>query len=293
MGGADRRLYGMALVAVGTVLWSTAGLFMRSLDLDVWTVLGWRALFGALALWLIVLARHGRKSGEAVRSIGLAGLVAVPITAASMVSYVAALKLTTVANVLAVYATVPFLAALIAWVWLGERATPRVLQASGIALVGILVVTGFSARPEDVAGSALAFVMTASFAVVLVMARRYPGMEMASLNALGAGLAALLAWPMMGEAIPPARDLLILAGFGVTTSGLAYLLFLVGGRHIRSSEAGLIGMTDVVLGPLWVWLAFGENPGVAAVVGCAIVMAAVGWYLMDALRAEPAGAGGG
>lgn len=284
--GDRSRGLGIALVAGGTVLWSTAGLFMRALDLTLWTVLGWRALFGGLALALIVVLRHGRRSGEAVRSLGVAGLVAVPLTAVSMLSYVAALKLTTVANVLAVYATVPFLAAGIAWLWLGERATVRVMQASGIALVGILVVTGFAARPDDVAGSALAFVMTASFAVVLVMARRYPNMEMASLNALGAGLCALVCWPLMSEGIPSARDLVILAGFGIVTSGIAYLLFLIGGRLIRSSEAGLIGTTDVVMGPLWVWLVFGEDPGRAAIIGGAIVILAVAWYLADALKAD-------
>ncbi|MFX6945426.1 hypothetical protein ABTH53_20430, partial [Acinetobacter baumannii] len=60
---------------------------------------------------------------------------------------------------------------------------------------------------------------------------------------------------------------------------LAYLLFLTGARYIRSGEAGLIGILDVILGPLWVWWAFGENPGIAAVVGGAIVLSALVWYL--------------
>jgi drug/metabolite transporter (DMT)-like permease len=63
------------------------------------------------------------------------------------------------------------------------------------------------------------------------------------------------------------------------TSGLAYLLFLTGSRLILSSEAGLIALLDVVLGPLWVWLAFAENPGVPAIIGGGIVLASLVWYL--------------
>jgi drug/metabolite transporter (DMT)-like permease len=52
-----------------------------------------------------------------------------------------------------------------------------------------------------------------------------------------------------------------------------------GAKHIPAAEAGLISMLDVVLGPLWVLLAFGEKPGPMAVVGGALVMAALIWQL--------------
>ena len=126
--------------------------------------------------------------------------------------------------------------------------------------------------------------MTLTFAVVLVMARRYPTLAMAPINALGASLCAVICWPLVSGAVPSPSELLILAVFGTTTTGLAYLLFLTGGRHIPSGEAGLIGLLDVVLGPFWVWLAFGEEPGMPAMVGGAMVLAALLWYLSDGLR---------
>ena len=79
--------------------------------------------------------------------------------------------------------------------------------------------------------------------------------------------------------MPDQIQLVVLAGFGVTTTALAYLLFLTGGRHVPSGEAGLLGLLDVVLGPLWVWLAFSERPSNAALLGGGIVIAAVVWYL--------------
>jgi drug/metabolite transporter (DMT)-like permease len=200
------------------------------------------------------------------------------------------LKFTTVANVLVVYATVPFVAAAVAYLWIGEKLGRRTLIASAVALVGISVMAGAATRPADIAGGALSLLMTATFAVLLVMARRYPSLAMAPINALAALLCAIFCWPLVPSGMPTLTELLILAVFGATTTGLAYLLFLTGGRLIPSSEAGLIGLLDVVLGPLWVWLAFGEEPGVPALIGGGLVLAALLWYLSDGLRRSEPGA---
>jgi drug/metabolite transporter (DMT)-like permease len=261
------------------VLWSTAGLFVRLLELDMWTILGWRSLFAGLALALLVAVQSRGRVLGALYAAGWPGLVAIPMAVLSMGTYVPALKLTTVANVMIVYATVPFVAAGIAYAWIGERMAARALWASAIALVGIVIVAGAAPRPQDVAGNAAAFLMTVTFAVQLVMARRYKTLDMAPINAAAAFLCAALCWPLMAPEVPDARQLAILALFGITTTSMAYMLFLIGGRHVASSEAGLIGLLDVVLGPFWVWLFFAEQPGVPALIGGSLVLAAVAWYL--------------
>jgi drug/metabolite transporter (DMT)-like permease len=127
--------------------------------------------------------------------------------------------------------------------------------------------------------------MTFCFGVQLVMTRRYPTLDMACVNAAAAAVCAVVFWPLASAVLPGAYELTVLALFGLTTTALAYLLFLIGARYIPSGEAGLIGLLDVVLSPLWVWLAFSEEPGRAALLGGAIVLAAVIWYLTSELRA--------
>ncbi|WP_224004412.1 DMT family transporter [Aureimonas sp. SA4125] len=134
------------------------------------------------------------------------------------------------------------------------------------------------------AGNALAFVMTVCFAALVVMSRRHPGMGMAEISAYASLACVIVCWPLMSPVIPSAYELCVLAGFGITSTAIGYLLFLVGGRYIPSGEAGLIALLDVVLGPLWVWLAFGEDPGLATLVGGAMILGAVGWYLWSSYR---------
>ncbi len=267
------------MVATAALLWSTAGLFVRALDLDVWTILVWRSLFAAAALLSVACFQEGFQLRRAARVSGWPGLLAVVVSAVSMVSYVAALKLTTVANVLTIYATVPFVAAGLAFLAMGERADRRVLRASAAACCGIVVMAASATRASDVAGDVLAFVMTLTFCVILVMARRYPAMNVALVNAGAALLCGIVCWPLMTGRGPDGREMAVLALFGASTTALAYLLFLMGGRLIPSGEAGLLGLLDVVLGPLWVWLAFAEQPSRAALAGAACVLGAVAWYL--------------
>lgn len=283
------RTYGILLVTVATVLWSTAGLFVRMLDLDVWTILAWRSLFGCLSLGVVVLFQDGWRLKGFGASFGWPGACGVMASALSMVGYIGALKLTTVANVLAIYATLPFVASGLALLWMGERIERRVLLASAIALVGVLVVVGFAARPQDLFGSALAFLMTVMFSVLLILSRRYRRLGMAHVNALGSASCVLLCLPLMSHTLPAPFQLGVLALFGFTSTALAYLLFLKGGRYIASGEAGLIALLDVVLGPLWVWLAYSETPGPATIAGSAVVLGAVAWYMGSGLR-RPAAA---
>ena len=121
---------------------------------------------------------------------------------------------------------------------------------------------------------------------MIVLQRRQPKVSMIAVNALGA-----LGSGIFGLANSPhqaigAYDFLILFAFGLTTIGLAFVIFIEGAKFIPSAEAGLISLLDVVLAPVWVFVAFGENPGAATILGGAIVLAAAVWRMAPDLRRE-------
>src|SRR3954452_9268348 len=210
------RSYGVTLVALAGVLWSTGGLFVRALGaLDLWTMLAWRSLFAALALAVVVVFRHRGRTLTALYAMGWPGLIAIPIALVSMTSFVVSVTLTTVANVMIVYATVPFIAAGIGFLWNGERPKRRMLLAAAVAFLGVAVMAGASASLDDLLGDAVALLMTVMFATQLVMARRYPTLEMAPVNGAGAAFCAVLFFPFASAQIPDAQQLGILLLFGI------------------------------------------------------------------------------
>jgi drug/metabolite transporter (DMT)-like permease len=285
LGGISARRRGLILVFIASILWSSAGFFARLVDhLDLWTMLSGRAFFGAVFMFGAALLQWRR--GDLGPRFGLGSLAPLAIASAAiaMSAYVAALKTTTVAEVMVIYATLPFVAAGLAFVVGGERTTRRTLIAAGVAFAGILIMVASAVGTGRLVGQIISFAMTFAFALMMVLQRRHPGMSMTSINAVGALLAAGFGFSLSPHPALSAFDLAVLAAFGLTTICVAFFLFMEGAKHIPSAEAGLISMLDVVLGPVWVLLAFGERPGPLAIVGGALVMGALVWRLAPEIR---------
>ena len=92
---------------------------------------------------------------------------------------------------------------------------------------------------------------------------------------LGAVLSAaiMLPWAIPFEATQ--RDILVLAGLGIFQLGLPCMLLVLVSRTLRAPEMALIGLLEIVAGPLWAWLGAGEVPAMATIAGGAIILAAV------------------
>ena len=201
-------------------------------------------------------------------------------------AYTASVMTTTIADVMVIYATLPFVAAAIGWLVNRERVSPGTLVASAVALAGIVVIFANGLGSGRLAGQALSALMTLAFAGMVVLQRRQPNASMIAVNAIGALGSGLFG--MINSPNPPlgVHDLAVLFVFGLTTIGLSFVLFMEGAKFIPSAEAGLISLLDVVLGPIWVFLAFGENPGAATLVGGAIVLGAALWRIAPDLTRE-------
>ena len=273
------RTYGILLVTMSAVLWSTAGPFVRMANLPSWTLIGWRSLFAFFTLLAFAAYEHRKNLAGAVAGMGTPGVVSVAISTVSSISYIFALNLTTVANVMIVYAVLPFIAAFISYFWMGERVTLRLLGAGFVAFGGISIMAGAAASPKDILGIIAAFIMTSTFASQIVHAKVHPNLDLNLTMALAAGACGLIALPFMEPGVPAPTALLGCALYGGLTSGIGYVLALTGGRYITAGESGFIQMLDVVLGPLLVWYFFTEQPGATVLIGGGIVLTAVVSYL--------------
>jgi len=107
---------------------------------------------------------------------------------------------------------------------------------------------------------------------------------MSSINAAAAFLASMFGYSFSAHPPLDLHDIAILFIFGLTTVCIAFVMFMEGAKLVPSAEAGLVSMLDVALGPLWVFLAFGENPGVATLIGGAFVIGAVIWRVIPEIR---------
>jgi drug/metabolite transporter (DMT)-like permease len=286
-GEKSARRRGVLLVLTATVMWSLAGLFARLVGhLDLWTVMGWRALMGAASISVVGLVEWRRGRMDESFGFGPLSPVLALLAMVAISAYTASVMTTTIADVLIIYATLPFVAAALGWLVNREQVSRRTLVASGVALAGIAVMVASGLGSGRLLGQALSALMTLCFAGMIVLQRRQPGASIIAVNAIGALGSGIFG--LLNSSHPPIGlfDMGVLFVFGLTTIGLAFVLFMEGAKFIPSAEAGLISLLDVVLGPIWVFLAFGENPGAATVLGGAIVLGAALWRMAPDLRRE-------
>jgi drug/metabolite transporter (DMT)-like permease len=273
--GNGSRWLGVTLVVLSACAFSTAGFFTRLIDTDVWTMLFWRGLFGGLFIAGYVIWRERAGALVASRRIGLPGLVAAGCSTAATICFINALRQTTVADVLVINATAPFITAGLAWAWTGERERWTTLAASAVALLGVVVTVGAAIGSGRLFGDVLALAMTILISAMMVVIRRYRAVSMLPAAALSAFLCALVVWPWAAPASATGWNFVDLILFGTTQFGLGLLLLTVGTRLISAPRSALIGALETPLAPALVWLAFGEVPSPATALGGAIVLAAV------------------
>ena len=261
-------------MALAAVAWSTAGVLQRQLTLDTATQALGRAAFAGVALLAYVAVVERGRVREAFRSIGAAGVAVAACAAVSSGSFIAALNHTTVARVLFLLAVAPLLAALLARVTLGERITRRTAVAMTVALAGVALMLGAPGH-GSLAGDALSLLAALAFAVMLVITRWRRDVSMAPATCLSQVFLVVAFLPFADPGAISGGDVGWLAALGIGQIGLGFALLTVGARLIPAAQVGLITLLEIVLGPLWVWIALGEQPSATTLVGGAIVLAAV------------------
>lgn len=283
---ADYRI-GLALVTASAVAWSTAGYFTRLIPLDTWTVLAWRGVIGAVGIAVVIISlRRGRGVSDFLH-LGRAGWLFALVSGGAMIFFIFALRHTTVAHVAMIYASVPFFAAMLAWILIREAPTKGAVGASLIAFADVVVMVGFG-REGSLFGDLMAFGMTMALALMMVIARQSPELPVMQAACLSALLSGLVCWPFGAPAAVADSDLLLLTLFGLVNSALGMVLFTLGARRLPAIETALIGALDAPVAPFWVWMAFGETPGFATLIGGFIVFVAVAAHVMLSARSTEA-----
>ncbi|MEM0947230.1 MAG: DMT family transporter [Pseudomonadota bacterium] len=263
---------GVVLLLVSAVAFSTTGVFAKGVEAGAWAVILWRGVFAATSTTLWAASRGGLSSE--FFGMGWAGLAVGIVGAIGTAALIPAFKLTTVANVALIYAAAPFLAAIMAWMTLGERVSKLTALGAGVALVGVGIIVSGSIGQLNLTGDALALSMTLAMSIIMVIYRAYPRTPSAGPSVLQS----VFLFPMaiaLGEpfSIAP-EEMAILAGFGVFHA-IASVTLAEGAKRVPAGQTALIGALETPLAPIFALLILSEVASQTTLFGGAIVLAAV------------------
>jgi len=285
----DARL-GILLVLASALAWSTMGPFVRMLpDVDIWNVVFWRCIFGGPSIVALAMIERKRWSLDWRRATVAAGIATTAFIATGLFSSIYSMQNTTIANGGVIYSTVPFMAALLAWLWFRERPGVSTIFCTFVAMAGVVVtVRGtVSAGGGHLKGDLAMVYVAFAIAMMTVIMRRYRDTPMLESVALANVVAAIFAFFFADPFSIPIGEVALLGLFGIITQGVALGIYTMGVRRLPAAQATLLSSAEMPMGPLWVWLFFDEMPATETFAGGALVLAAILGNIVMELRASP------
>lgn len=284
---AEQNQYrvGVAYVALSALAWSSSGLFMRSIHADLMTMLFCRGIVSGCGVFALFLFIERGQSWRIIGSMRGSSVAATLFSATAMISGIGSMYYTAIADSMVIYATVPFVTAGAAFLFIKERPSLATLVAAGVAMLGVMVMLmGAGGGSGSWLGRGLAVIMTLSVAGLAVVMRQSRDVPMLPAMAASAWLCSIVCFWFASPGSISSTDIGLLIGFGLIQNAMGLCLYTFGSRLIPAADASLLTALEVPLTPIWVWIFFGETPSHATMVGGPIVLAALFGHIFFEVR---------
>jgi len=271
-----QKLPGPFLVFLGAFCLSFGGLIVKSFEgATLWQILFWRQLFFVVLVSIFLLLTYKKKVFIALYESGLPGFFGGIILGCGFSAYVFAMYKTTVANANFIIQTQAIFLAIFGYLFLKEKITKLTLVSIIFAIIGIILMVGNSLSPGQLSGNLVAFIMPSSFAVLIIIVRKYPNVDMLPLQ-LFAGIVAMLIGYFVSTKISISINDIFLAFIaGFFQVGLGFVFITIGAKKTLSATVGILMMTEAVFGPIWAWMFLEEIPQFIELIGGSIIIIAV------------------
>ena len=271
-----QKLPGPLLIFLGAFCLSFGGLIVKSFEgATLWQILFWRQLFFVILVSIFLLFTYKKKFFVALYESGLPGFIGGIILGCGFSAYVFAMYKTTVANTNFIIQTQAIFLAIFGYLFLKEKISKLTLLSIILAITGIILMVGNSLSPGQLSGNLVAFIMPISFAVLIIIVRKYPKVDMVPLQ-LFAGIVAMLIGYFVSTKINiSSHDILLAFIAGFFQVGLGFIFITIGAKKTLSAMVGILMMTEAVFGPFWAWMFLEETPQFIALMGGIIIIIAV------------------
>jgi drug/metabolite transporter (DMT)-like permease len=256
---------------IAPVLWSTAGVVTRHVEqAPRFEQVFWRSFFAFVFVGAVLLLRRRPLK------MGWPGVLSGSMWAIMFTAFVVALSLTTTANALVTMAVSPLLTAVFARMFLSDPLPVRTWIAAAAAAIGIVWMFSTSVSPEHMAGMLIALLIPLAAAINVVTLRAASAeLDLVPAVMMGGAISCLVALPLALPLQASGRDVALLAFLGFFQLGLPCMLLVIASRTLLAPEIALLGLLEVVLGPLWAWLGAGEVPAGSTLLGGLVVLGAL------------------
>ena len=271
-----KKLPGPLLVFMGAVCLSFGGLIVKSFEgANLWQILFWRQTFFAIIVALYLVITYKKDFFKSFYNSGLSGLIGGLFLGVGFAAYVFSMYTTTVANTNFIITTETIFLAVFGYFFLKEKIDLITFIAIILGMLGVLLILGNSLSiqtSEQFIGNIVAFIMPISFAILVIIIRKYPNVDMIPAQFTAGIFAAIIGFVVAGNLSISLHDLTLALLAGFFQIGFGFILITVGSQTTPAAVVGVLMLTESVFGPLWAWLFIQEVPPTSVIFGGGIII---------------------
>ena len=271
-----KKLPGSLLVFIGAVCLSFGGLIVKSFEgANLWQILFWRQFFFTIIVLLYLFVTYKKNFFKSFYDSGLPGFIGGLVLGIGFAAYVYSMYKTTVANTNFIITTETIFLAVFGYFFLKEKINLITFIAIALGMFGVLLILGSSLSiqsSEQFIGNIVAFIMPISFAILVVIIRKYPTVDMVPAQFTAGVFAAIIGYFVAGKISISSHDLFLALMAGFFQIGFGFILITIGSQTTPSAVIGVLMLTEAVFGPLWAWLFINEIPPMSVLIGGAIII---------------------
>ena len=271
-----KKFPGPLLVVMGAICLSFGGLIVKSFEgANLWQILFWRQFFFSIIVALYLLISYKKKFFNVFYTSGLPGFIAGFFLSIGFAAYIFAMYTTTVANTNFIITTETIFLAIFGYFFLREKINSITFISIILGMSGVLLIVGSSLSiqsSDQFLGNIVAFIMPISFAILVMIVRKYPKVDMVPAQFTAGIFAALIGFYIAGKISISPYDLFLAFMAGCFQIGFGFILITVGSQTTPSAVIGVLMLTESVFGPLWAWLFINEVPPASVLIGGGIII---------------------
>jgi len=273
------KLPGSLLVLFGAICLSFGGLIVKSFEgANLWQILFWRQVFFSIIVALYLFLTYRKNFFISFYNSGLPGFIGGLFLAVGFVAYVFAMYTTTVANTNFIITTETIFLALFGYFFLKEKINLITFISIILGMLGVLIILGSSLSiqsSEQFFGNIVAFIMPISFAVLVMVIRKYPKVDMVPAQFTAGVAAAIIGFFIAGKLSISTHDIFLAFLAGFFQIGFGFILITIGSQKTPAAVVGILMLTESVFGPLWAWLFINETPPLGVLIGGTVIICSI------------------
>ena len=276
---------GYILCLFGGFFLSWGGLLIRSFETkDMWQILLIRSFFFVIALTIFLILTYRGNTVEVIKKSGIPAIIAGLFLSLSFVAYIAAMSMTSVANVVFIISTQTIFLAIFGYLFLKEKISLRGFIAIISALIGMVIMVGNSINQGTLLGNIVSFAIPINFTILVMIIRKFPELDMVPAIFYSGIFSGIYGLFLSSGLTFSTNDIIMGFLLGVPQLAFGFICVTIGTKTTQAVTVGLLMLLETIFAPIWVWIFLNEVPPSSVLIGGLIIISAVILKCFDKTR---------